>query len=216
MSGNRRLIQGILHREHRNKGGGKDTYRSSRSTGMPCGATMSVVPRTSACPRLVASTTVGAIGDSRSAFRYVKHSMSSMCTCMYIRISRCARASIKATDLINEHHARHDLRDALVDVALHDAVHLPPELIRHLRPRATDEAAHDAHEVLPTLRARVRGVEVAERDVLDELLALVHVALGERDVGLRLEVVRGCVGVAPTYPLAPTASARLLSRLMEV
>lgn len=54
------------------------TYRSSRSTGMPCGATISVVPRTSELPRLVAKMTVGAMGVSSSAFRYVKHSMSSM------------------------------------------------------------------------------------------------------------------------------------------
>ena len=32
---------------------------------------MSVVPRTSVFPRFVASTTVGAMGDSRSALRYV-------------------------------------------------------------------------------------------------------------------------------------------------
>lgn len=57
-----------------------DLYRSSRSTGTPCGDTMSVVPRTSAFPRLVARMTVGAMGDSRRALRYVKHSMSSMWT----------------------------------------------------------------------------------------------------------------------------------------
>ena len=42
------------------------------------GERRSSVPRTDARPRFVARTTVGAIGDSRSAFRYVKHSISSI------------------------------------------------------------------------------------------------------------------------------------------
>ena len=53
--------------------------RSSRSTGTPCGAITSV-PRTVHMPRLVAKMTMGARVDSRARLRYVKHSMSSMCT----------------------------------------------------------------------------------------------------------------------------------------
>jgi len=62
------------------RGIGISAYRSSRSTGIPCADITSVVPRTSALPRLVANMTVGAIGDSNNALRYVKHSMSSMWT----------------------------------------------------------------------------------------------------------------------------------------
>ena len=54
--------------------------RSKRSVGIPCGATISVVPRTSVLPRLVARITVGAMGDSSRELRYVKHSISSMWT----------------------------------------------------------------------------------------------------------------------------------------
>ena len=47
---------------------------------MPCGEVMSV-PRIWQMPRLVAKMTIGARLLSRARFRYVKHSMSSMCTC---------------------------------------------------------------------------------------------------------------------------------------
>jgi hypothetical protein len=46
-----------------------ETHRSKRSVGIPCGATISLVPRTRELPRLVARITVGAIGDSRRALR---------------------------------------------------------------------------------------------------------------------------------------------------
>mmetsp|Transcript_53128 Transcript_53128/g.164657 ORF Transcript_53128/g.164657 Transcript_53128/m.164657 type:complete len:201 (-) Transcript_53128:778-1380(-) len=55
------------------------TSRSSKSTGMPCGETMSV-PRMVQIPLFVAKMTIGLRVDSRARFRYVKHSMSSMCT----------------------------------------------------------------------------------------------------------------------------------------
>mmetsp|Transcript_26387 Transcript_26387/g.78632 ORF Transcript_26387/g.78632 Transcript_26387/m.78632 type:complete len:238 (+) Transcript_26387:162-875(+) len=55
------------------------TRRSRRSTGMPWGETMSV-PRMVQMPLLVAKTTIGLRVDSRALFKYVKHSMSSMCT----------------------------------------------------------------------------------------------------------------------------------------
>jgi hypothetical protein len=52
------------------------TRRSSRSTGTPCGADMSV-PLISQMPRFVAKITMGASELSSARFRYVKHSMSS-------------------------------------------------------------------------------------------------------------------------------------------
>mmetsp|Transcript_8658 Transcript_8658/g.19688 ORF Transcript_8658/g.19688 Transcript_8658/m.19688 type:complete len:207 (+) Transcript_8658:141-761(+) len=55
------------------------TSRSRRSTGTPCGDSMSV-PRIGQMPRFVANTTMGLSGDSSARFRYVKLSMSSMCT----------------------------------------------------------------------------------------------------------------------------------------
>jgi hypothetical protein len=48
----------------------------------------------------------------------------------------------------------------------------------------TGEKAHAP----ATMRTRIHGAEVAERDVLNEFLALVHVALGQRDGSFVLEV----------------------------
>mmetsp|Transcript_13505 Transcript_13505/g.31777 ORF Transcript_13505/g.31777 Transcript_13505/m.31777 type:complete len:238 (+) Transcript_13505:124-837(+) len=55
------------------------TNRSSKSTGMPCGETMSV-PRIVHIPLFVAKMTIGLKVDSKARLRYVKHSMSSMWT----------------------------------------------------------------------------------------------------------------------------------------
>ena len=131
------------------------------------------------------------------------------------------------TDLVDEDNARHDLRDALRDVARDDFVDLATQLLRHLRTACAYKRAHDAHDILPTfqrdgqrptilanensrtLRTRVGRVQIAQRDVLHELLALVHVALRERDVRLALEVVRARVRVRPADPLPERASASL-------
>jgi hypothetical protein len=114
---------------------------------------------------------------------------------------RGGRGGGKGEYLVDEDDAGDDLRHALVDVPLHDAVHLPPELVRDLAAARLHERAHDAHDVLPALRARVRRVEVREAHVLHELLALVHVALGQRHVRLALEVVRARVRVAAAHAL---------------
>merc|ERR1719482_1829114 len=53
--------------------------RSNKSTGMPCAEEISV-PRMGHIPRLVANTTMGARVDSSARLRYVKHSISNMCT----------------------------------------------------------------------------------------------------------------------------------------
>ena len=50
------------------------------------------------------------------------------------------------------------------------------------------QLVHDAHGVLPSLRLRVRRVEIVQRDVLYHLPPLVHVPLRHRHVLLRLQV----------------------------
>jgi hypothetical protein len=117
---------------------------------------MSVVPRTIAFPRFVARITVGAIGDSRSALRYVKHSMSSMWTCGN-GLSDCTYTiQMRAANLIDEDHARDDLRNALIDIALYNLVHFSSKFLCDLGPAALHQAAHDTHNVLPPYSTPVR------------------------------------------------------------
>lgn len=52
---------------------------SSRSTGIPCGDTISV-PLIVQIPLFVAKTTMGAKVDSSALLRNVKHSISNICT----------------------------------------------------------------------------------------------------------------------------------------
>mmetsp|Transcript_4644 Transcript_4644/g.14330 ORF Transcript_4644/g.14330 Transcript_4644/m.14330 type:complete len:323 (-) Transcript_4644:2-970(-) len=97
--------------------------------------------------------------------------------------------------LIDKEDAGHELRDALVDVLVDDLVDLGTKLLGNFRLLRFHHLAHHRDQVLPALRARVGEVEVMERNVLHDLLLLVHVALGQRHILLRLEVKLGGVGV---------------------
>ena len=109
-------------------------YRSSRSTGMPWGATMSVVPRTNEFPRLVANMTVGAMGDSSRAFKYVKHSISSIWTYVLIMISIYTRSigCRGSAHLVDEDDTGDDLCNTLINIAFHDFIDFPAQFIRDL------------------------------------------------------------------------------------
>lgn len=106
----------------------------------------------------------------------------------------------EGTHFVDEQHAGHQLRDPLVDVPVHDLVDLHPQLLRDLRLLGLHQLAHHAHDVLPALRPRVRHVQIVQRDVLHNLLLLVHIPLRDRHVLLRLEVELGGIGVGPPDP----------------
>lgn len=97
--------------------------------------------------------------------------------------------------LVDEDDTRYYFRDTLVDIALHDFVDLFPELVCDLCPAALHEAAHDAHDVLAALRARVGCIKIAQGNILYELFFLMDFTLWYRDVGLGLEVIRRRVRV---------------------
>jgi len=93
---------------------------------------------------------------------------------------------VEHVHLVDEEDAGHQLRNALVNVLVDNLVDLRAQLVRDLRLLGLHESAHHADNVLPALRPRVGGVQVVQRDVLDDLLLLVHLALGQRHVLLRL------------------------------
>lgn len=99
------------------------------------------------------------------------------------------------THLINEQHSRHQLCDSLLDVPVDDLVDLSSQLVRHLGPSTLHQLTHHAHDVLSSLRSSVGHVEIVQSNVLDELLLLVDVSFGKRNVGLGLEIVFRSVGV---------------------
>lgn len=94
------------------------------------------------------------------------------------------------TDLVDEHHTRNYFRHSLINVTLDYFVYFPSQLVRYFGSSRSDEAAHYAHDILPSLRPCICRVEVAQRNILNELLSFMHVALGERNVCFRLQVVR--------------------------
>ena len=108
---------------------------------------------------------------------------------------------VEHVDLVDEEHARHELGHALIDVPIHHAVDFRPQLLGDFGLLRLTHRGHQRHDVLPPLRTRVGHVEVVERDVLHDLLLLVHVALRQRHVLLGLEVEFGRVGVAPAHAL---------------
>ena len=105
---------------------------------------------------------------------------------------------IEHVNLVDEDDSWNDLRNALVNIALDDFVHLPAKFIGDFCPAALDETAHDAHNILTALWSGVCGVKITKGDVLNEFLALVNIALRQRDIGFGLEVVRRCIGIRAT------------------
>ena len=92
-------------------------------------------------------------------------------------------------NLIDEDDTRNDLCNTLVNVAFDDFIDFPAKFICDLCPAALDETAHYAHNVLAALWSGVCGIKIAEGDILNEFLALVNIALGQRDIGFGLEVI---------------------------
>lgn len=164
---------------------------------------MSVVPRTSELPLFVAKMTVGAMGDSSRAFKYVKHSMSSICTYAHenATISVSARVPVAPAYLIDEDYTRNDLRHTLIDVALHHLIHLSSELVRDLGSSTLHQAPHHTHDVLSTLWPCICCIKISQSHVLNQLLLLMYIAFRQWDVRFRLEVVRRSIRVRATYTL---------------
>ena len=96
---------------------------------------------------------------------------------------------IEHMNFVNEDHSWNDLCNTLVNIALDDFINLSAKFIGDFCPATLDETAHDAHNILTTLWPGVCGVKVAKGDVLNEFLALVYIALRERDIGFGLEVI---------------------------
>jgi hypothetical protein len=103
---------------------------------------------------------------------------------------------VEHVHLVDEEHARHELGNALLDVLVDRFVDLAAQLVGDLGAAAAQHLVHHRDEVGAALGRGVGHVEVVQRDVLDDLAALVHLALGQRHVGLGLEVELGGVGVA--------------------
>lgn len=98
-------------------------------------------------------------------------------------------------NLIDEDDSWNDLRNTLVNIALDDLIDLSAKFIGDFCPATLYKTAHDAHNILATLWSSICGVKVTKGDVLNEFLALVNIALGQGDIGFRLEVIRRCIGV---------------------
>ena len=105
---------------------------------------------------------------------------------------------VKHMNFIDEDDSWNDLRDTLVNITLDNFINLSAKLIGDFCPATLDETAHDAHNILAALWSSICGIEVTKSDVLNELLALVDIALGQRDIGFRLEVIGGCIGIRAT------------------
>src|ERR1700722_4505241 len=135
--------------------------RARRSGGMPWAATMSSVPRIVHMPRFEARMTIGEIRDSRARFRYVKHSISSMCTCklrssdVYLVLCQYGH-----TYLIDEEHTRDQFCYTLIDVLADDFIDLLSEFVRNFRHFWFHQLAHHAHNVLSSLWPRIRNIEI--------------------------------------------------------
>ena len=96
---------------------------------------------------------------------------------------------IEHMNLIDEDDSWNDLCNTLVNIALDDFINLSAKLIGDFCPATLDQTAHDTHNILTALWPGVCGVKVTKGDILNEFLALVNIALGQRDIGFGLEII---------------------------
>ena len=96
---------------------------------------------------------------------------------------------IEHVNLVDEDDTWNDLCNALVNIALDDFVDLSSKFVSDFCPATFYEAAHDAHNVLATLWSSVSGVKIAEGNILNEFLALMDIAFGQRNIGFGLKVI---------------------------
>lgn len=99
------------------------------------------------------------------------------------------RLDVEHVNLVDEDDTWNDLCDALINIAFDDFVDLSSQFISDFCPATFDKAAHYAHNILATLWSSVCGVKIAEGDILNEFLALVNIAFGQRDIGFGLEII---------------------------
>mmetsp|Transcript_61866 Transcript_61866/g.143983 ORF Transcript_61866/g.143983 Transcript_61866/m.143983 type:complete len:244 (-) Transcript_61866:365-1096(-) len=95
---------------------------------------------------------------------------------------------VQHVDLVNEEYSWYQLRNALIYVPVDNLVDLKPELLGDLSFPGFHEGAHDAGDVLASLRLGIRLIQVMECYVLHNLLLLVHIALGHWHVLICLKI----------------------------
>mmetsp|Transcript_6282 Transcript_6282/g.18359 ORF Transcript_6282/g.18359 Transcript_6282/m.18359 type:complete len:351 (+) Transcript_6282:612-1664(+) len=102
---------------------------------------------------------------------------------------------VQHVDLVDEQNAGNEFGDTLVDVPVHNPVDLRSQLLGDFCLLGLHHLAHHGQDILATLGPGVGHVQVVERHVLDDLLLLVHVSLGQGHVLLRLKIKLCRVGV---------------------
>jgi len=137
---------------------------------MPCAAVRSVAPRMGMRPRLEARMTMGERGDSRARLRKVKDSRSSMCTCGGEGVSGArvgdgvgqgeGEGEGEGAYFVDEEDAGDQLGETLVDISIHDLVDLCAQLFRDFSLLWLHQLAHHTHDILSTLRPRIRNVKI--------------------------------------------------------
>ncbi|KAI6757673.1 hypothetical protein HG531_003498 [Fusarium graminearum] len=132
---------------------------------------------------------MGAMGDSRALFSYTVPSLK--------------REEWKRY-LIDKQNTRHKLSDTLVDVLADHFVDLATQLVRNLRHLGLHQLAHHTHNVLAALGTRIGHIQVVQRNILYDFLLLVHLALGNGHILLRLEIEFRSIGVRSSDSFAGT------------
>lgn len=81
-------------------------------------------------------------------------------------------------NLIDKKHSRDQLSHSLVNVAIYYLIYLRSQLFSDFCFFGFHYLAHQAHEVIATLRPGVGHVQVMQSDILHDLLFLVDISFG--------------------------------------
>jgi hypothetical protein len=103
--------------------------------------------------------------------------------------------------LVDEEHTRYELGNTLINVLVDDLVDLAAQLLCDLGLARLHQLAHHAHNILAALWSCIRDVQIVKRDILHDILLLVHITLGHGHVLLSLQVELCRERIATANPL---------------
>ena len=106
--------------------------------------------------------------------------------------------------LIDEEDTWDELCDTMIDIAVHNLINFETQLLCDLRLLGPVHLRHKAEEIVATLRPGICYIEIVKSHVLDNLLSLMDIALGNWNVLFGFQIILGGVRIRSANTLHST------------
>lgn len=83
----------------------------------------------------------------------------------------------------------------MINVLVNDLIDFKSQLFGDFSLLGSVDLAHQREEVVTTLRASVGNIQVVKSHILNDLLLLMNITLGNGNILLSLEIVLSCISI---------------------